>query len=176
MIPVHRSVLRLVTGDITMMDAEAIVFYARPDLSLGSGFGSAIARRGGGAIKKELDDIGRVGVTEAVVTTGGTLKAKYIVHAVGPVFQEPDLEQKLRATVVQALTQADARGISQIAFPPMGAGFYGVALPVCADIMIAALTAYLSGTTGIREVILCANDAREYRVFEARLAALVQPA
>jgi len=94
-VSVHQSLVRLVRADITAFEVEAIVFYARPDLALGSGFGSAIARRGGGAIKQALDAIGQVAVTEAVVTTGGTLKAGRIVHAVGPAFQEPDLEKKL---------------------------------------------------------------------------------
>ncbi|MCX6543350.1 MAG: macro domain-containing protein [Acidobacteria bacterium] len=171
-IPVHKSVVRLVKADITTLDAEAIVFYARPNLALGSGFGNAIARRGGATIKEELDQIGSVQVTGAVVTSAGTLNARFIVHAVGPVFQEPDLEQKLRATMVNALKLADDRGIAQIAFPPMGAGFYGVPLPVCAEVMLSTLTAYLSTTTGIREVIICANDTREYKAFEARLAAM----
>ena len=174
-ITVGTSVLRVVQADITTLEAEAIVFYARPDLALGSGFGSAIARRGGGAIKKELDQIAEVRVTEAVVTSAGTLKATFIVHAVGPVFQEPDLEQKLRATIVNALKLADRQGISQIAFPPMGAGFYGVPLPLCADMMLSTLTDHLSNVTGIRDVIVCANDAREYRVFESKLAAMGQP-
>jgi len=175
MIPLHNSVLRLVTADITTLDAEAIVFYARPNLALGSGFGAAIARRGGAAIKKALDEIGDIRITEAVVTTAGDLKATYIVHAAGPAFQEADLEQKLRATIVSALTCADDKGIAQIAFPPMGAGFYGVPLPVCADVMLATFAAFLSTHTGIREVIICANDAREYRVFESKLAATGQP-
>jgi O-acetyl-ADP-ribose deacetylase (regulator of RNase III) len=171
-VPLHRSTLRLVTADITTLDAEAIVFYARPNLALGAGFGAAITRRGGAAIKKALDEIGEIHVTEAVITTAGDLKATYIVHAVGPAFQEEDLEQKLRATIVSALKCADDKGIGQIAFPPMGAGFYGVPLPVCADVMLATFAAYFSADSGIREVIICANDAREYRVFAPRLAAL----
>lgn len=171
-VAIHQSVLRSVRADITALEAEAIVFYARPDLALGSGFGNAIARRGGGAIKQALDKLGPVPVTEAVVTTGGTLAASHIVHAVGPVFQEADLEIKLRRTVVNALKCADAHGIRQVAFPAMGAGFYGVPLPVCADVMVSAVSAYLAGTTGIREVILCANDNREHLAFEARLRVL----
>ena len=67
--------LRLIKGDITDLEVEAFVFYARPDLALGSGFGSAIARRGGQSIKKELDQIGKIQPTEAVITSGGDLKA-----------------------------------------------------------------------------------------------------
>ncbi len=169
---VHRSVLRLVKADITTLDVEAFVFYARPDLALGSGFGNAIARRGGPTIKKELDGLGPIAPTEAVVTAGGDLKARRIVHAAGPVFQEEDLQDKLRATIVRALERAEERGIVQIAFPAMGAGFYGVPLPVCAELMVSTIASYLSNRTGIRDVILCANDAREHAAFETRLAAL----
>ncbi len=171
-VPFHQSTLRLVTADVTTLDVEAFVFYARPTLELGSGFGSAIARRGGPAIKKELDAIGSVALTDAVVTSGGNLKAKHIVHAAGPAFQEERLEDKLRATVANVLRRAEERGIRQIAFPPMGAGFYGVPLPLCAELMVTAITAHLSNSTSIREVILCANDAREHAAFAARLAAL----
>jgi len=171
-IGIRDCVVRLVRGDITALDIEAFVFYARPDLALGSGFGSAIARRGGGEIKKALDAIGSAAVTEAVVTTGGTLKASCVVHAVGPVFQEPDLEAKLHLTVRNALARAEDHGITQLAFPVMGAGFYGVPLPVSVDVTVSALERYLSNGTRLREVVLCANDRREYAAFETRLASV----
>ncbi len=171
-VPVHRSFLRLVVGDITTLDVEAFVFYARPTLELGSGFGSAIARRGGPGIKKELDAIGSIAPTDAVVTSGGSLKAKHIVHAAGPSFQEAELEDKLRVTIVNALKRAEEQGIAQIAFPPMGAGFYGVPLARSAALTIEAITSHLSNSTGIREVVLCANDGRERVAFEAPLAVL----
>ncbi len=172
-VPLHGRLLRLIKDDLTALDVEAFVFYARPNLELGSGFGSAITRRGGPAIKKELDAIGSIAVTEAVVTTGGNLKAAHIVHAAGPAFQEPDIEAKLRATIVHALRAAEARGISQLALPAMGAGFYGVPLPVCVRIMVETLTKYLAAEPALREVIICANDGREYRAFEVALAAHV---
>jgi len=169
---IHNCTVRLTQHDITDFDVEAFVFYARPNLALGSGFGNAIAKRGGSAVKAELDKIGEVLPTEAVVTSGGKLKARYIVHAVGPSFQEEGLEGKLKRTIVNALKRAEEKGIRQIAFPPMGAGFYGVPLPACSDIMLDAFRDYLRGDSGLREVIICANDAREYRAFEAKLAAL----
>jgi len=171
-VPVHHGVVRLVRADITTLDVEAFVFYARPDLALGSGFGNAIARRGGPAIKKALDVIGSVAPTDAVVTPGGSLKARYIVHAAGPVFREDRLQEKLRTTIVNALRRAEERGIVQIAFPPMGAGFYGVPLPACVDVMLSTIGAYLSNSTGIREVVVCANDTREYAAFEPHVSAL----
>jgi O-acetyl-ADP-ribose deacetylase (regulator of RNase III) len=157
--------IRLLTGDITGLEVEAFVFYCRPNLSLGSGFGNAIAKRGGSAIKGELDKIGSLPLTDAVVTTGGKLKARYIVHAAGPAFQEENLEEKLRQTVLNALKRAEEKGIRQIAFPAMGAGFYGVPLDACSQIMLRSLREYAAGGCGIREIVICANDAREYRAF-----------
>jgi O-acetyl-ADP-ribose deacetylase (regulator of RNase III) len=171
-VSVHGRTLRLVQADITTLAVEAFVFYARPNLALGAGFGNAIARRGGPAIKKELDAIGSVPPTGAVVTTGGTLKANHIVHAAGPAFQEEDLEAKLRATVANAFAAAEERGITQLAFPPMGAGFYGIPLPLCAEVVITTVAGLLSNANRITEVIICANDRREYAAFETRLAAL----
>jgi len=167
--PAGQSVFRVVTADITALDVEAFVFYARPTLELGSGFGSAIVRRGGPAIKKALDAVGSIAPNEAVVTTGGNLKAKYIVHAAGPAFQEEALEEKLRQTITRALRSAEERGIAQIAFPPMGAGFYGVPLPQSAKLTVETISAHLSNGTPIREVVLCANDGRERVAFEAAL-------
>ena len=74
--------------------------------------------------------------------------------------------------MLNALMRADEKGIKQIAFPPMGAGFYAIPLTVCASVMIQALKEYLSGPTGIEEVIICPLDRREYIPFEAALASL----
>ena len=166
----NKNRLRLMKGDITALEVEAFVFYARPDLALGSGFGSAIARRGGPSVKKELDQIGGIQPTESVITSGGDLKARYIVHAAGPVFQEENLEGKLCATIRRALQCAEGRGIRQIAFPPMGAGFYGVPLALCSDLMIRTIREYFAAGGTLEEVIICANDEREYGPFAARLA------
>jgi O-acetyl-ADP-ribose deacetylase (regulator of RNase III) len=160
---------RLIRQDITDFEIEAFVFYARPDLELGSGFGSAITRRGGQSIKKELDAIGSLSVTEAAVTGGGQLKAKYIVHAVGPAFQEDRLAEKLHATILTALKKAEEKGIRRIAFPPMGAGFYGIPLAESRDIMTRAFEEYLSQGGKMEEIVICANDPREYRAFQGAL-------
>ncbi len=170
-ITLNKTVIRLIQADITTLEVEAFLFYARPNLSLGSGFGTAIARRGGSSIKKELDKIGQIQPTESVITAAGELPSKYIVHAAGPSFQEEDLEKKLDTTLRNVLQQCEKRGIRQIALPPMGAGFYGIPLPVSAEVMLRTLSGYLANHTGFQEVILCANDLREYKAFADRLAA-----
>ncbi len=159
----------MIQGDLTALEVDAFVFYAREDLQLGSGFGTAIQSRGGDAVRKQLEQIGRLKVGEAVLTTAGGLKAGFIIHACGPKFQEPDTEAKLRRTMQAALRLADAKGLKRIAFPPMGAGFYGVPLDLCARLMLESLREHLLGGSELEEVILCVLDRREYLAFADRL-------
>ena len=117
-----------------------------------------------------MDEIGSVALTDAVVTAGGSLKAKHIVHAVGPTFQEEEIESKLRVTILNALKRAE-RGIRQIALPLMGAGFYAIPLDTCTQIMMYSIGEYLSKGSSLSEIFICANDPREYRAFQKALKA-----
>lgn len=164
--------INLIKGDLTALDVESIVFYAQDNLKLGSGFGNAIAMRGGISIQKELETLGVLPSTQAVVTKGGSLNAKFIVHANGPKFQEAETEAKLAKTIMNALLKAEEQGISQIAFPPMGSGFYGIPIAVCAKIMTENFLTYLNNSPKIKEIIVCAADNREFKPFEEALAKL----
>ena len=97
------------------------------------------------------------------------MKAKYIIHAVGPRFQEEDTEGKLRATMLNALKRAEEKQIKHVAFPPMGTGFYGVPLDLCAKVTLGAVKKYLENSTSVEEVIFCLMDAREYKPFQEAL-------
>ena len=169
---IKNSVVRLTKGDITDLDVECFVFYAQSDLKLGSGYGGAISMRGGPEIQKELDTLAPIDVGVAVLSAAGGLKAKHIIHANGPKFQEEDLENKLRVTVQNALKVADANGIKQLAFPPMGAGFYGVPLPTAARVTMETVKQHLEGDTGLKEVVFCLLDSREYGPFQSHLNSL----
>jgi O-acetyl-ADP-ribose deacetylase (regulator of RNase III) len=107
-----------------------------------------------------------------VLSAAGNLKAKHILHAVGPRFNEPDTEAKLRTTLLNCLKTADEKGLKRIALPPMGTGFYAVPLELCARVMLETIKSYLEGETGIEEIIICVVDQRELAPFEARLASL----
>ena len=161
------ATVRLEKGDLTAMEIEAIVFYASPDLQLGSGFGSAIAARGGPAIQEELNKTGNLPVGEAVITEAGRLNSDFIVHAVGPRFQEKDTEAKLRTTMQNAIDAANKKGIKKIAFPPMGRGFYGIPLDTCAKIMVEEINNKMANGSSLEEVVICVLDNREYKAFEA---------
>jgi O-acetyl-ADP-ribose deacetylase (regulator of RNase III) len=169
---VNRGVIRLIKDDVTDLEVDAFVFYARSDLALGSGFGGAITVRGGPTIQKELDELAPVADGEAVVTAAGKLKADHIIHAVGPKFLEPDMEGKLRTTVRNTLRRADEIRIKRLAAPAMGAGYYGIAPDVCARVMLEAIQNHLKGESRIEELVICVLDARQYEAFRAQLATL----
>ncbi len=168
------AVVRLIRDDLTAMDIEAFVFYAQEDLALGSGYGGAITVRGGPSIQEELKTLAPIDMTEAVVSQAGELKANYIIHAVGPKFREENWQEKLRATILNALKAAEEKGITRIAFPPMGTGFYGVPLDDCARIMLGCFADHLNGSSNVTEVIVCANDVRDFHAFKPHFAPVAQ--
>jgi O-acetyl-ADP-ribose deacetylase len=168
----HGKIIRLEKGDLTALPVDAFVFYAREDLQLGSGFGTAIQTRGGTAIKEQLKKIGRIGMGQAVVTTAGTMRPRHIIHACGPKFQEPDREPKLRRAVKAALDAAASAGFASVAFPPMGAGFYSIPLDLCVNAMLQEISRSLAEGGSLAEVIICVVDNREFRAFQPKLETL----
>jgi O-acetyl-ADP-ribose deacetylase (regulator of RNase III) len=164
--------VRLQHGDLCALPVDAFVFYAREDLALGSGYGTAIQMRGGVAVKNELAKIGKIKMGEAVITSAGEMKAKHIIHACGPKFQEPELERKLSDCMDSSLKLAASNRLKSLAFPPMGAGFYGVPLELSAKVMLAALKGHLAGDTSVKEVIICVNDYRDYAPFAKALESI----
>ncbi len=169
---VNNSVVRLVKDDVTDLDVNAFVYYAQHDLALGSGFGTAISIRGGPTVQKELDGQGPVATGEVVVSAAGNLKVDYIIHAVGPRFQEEGIEAKLRTTMVNTLNATEEKGIESVAFPAMGAGYYGVAPDLSARVMTEEIQKHLSGDTCIKEVVICVFDSPQFNSFKGPVAAL----
>ena len=100
------------------------------------------------------------------------MKATHIIHAVGPRFQEEGLEDKLKTTILNCLKAADEKGIKAVAFPPMGAGFYGVPLDVSARVTLGTIKEYLANETSIEDVVVCLFDNREYQPFQKQFATL----
>jgi O-acetyl-ADP-ribose deacetylase (regulator of RNase III) len=157
-----------------MLEVNAFVFYAQSNLELGSGFGSAISVRGGPSIKKELEEFDPLETGEAIATSGGNLNASFIVHAVGPKFQEENMEAKLRTTILSSLKCAEEKGVKSLAFPPMGTGFYGIPLTVCAKVMLETIIHHLTEGSTLEKVSIVALDSREYQPFRQTLDALTQ--
>ena len=169
---VGNSVIRLVQGDITMLDIESFVYYARSDLKLGSGIGGAITVRGGPSIQQELDKLEPIETGQSIISEAGELKAKKIIHANGPKFQEENTEDKLKATIVNALKTTEDNNFTQVALPAMGAGFYGVPLDISANITLGTIKEYLGSGSKLTEVIVCLLDNREFGPFEKQLGKL----
>ena len=169
---VNQTQVTLVCDDLTAMAVDAVVFYAKETPELGSGFGTAIQSRAGEAVKKELEKTGGVPMGEAVITGAGRLKARHVIHACGPKFQEADTERKLRDCVLAALKLAGERGLESVAFPPMGTGFYGVSLDLCSRVMLETIRDYLRGETSLREVFICVMDRREFDAFKGKVEGL----
>ena len=161
--------LRMVRGDITEVEVDAFVFDITEDAKLGSGFGGAIQQRGGIVIQKELDEIGSVPKSEAVVTQAGILNAEYIIHVNGPKFREEDERGKLERAVKSVLARAEENGMKRVAFPPIGTGMYQVPMDLCADVMVETISSHLANGSGLDEVLIVVQDPREITPFEAKI-------
>ncbi len=168
-VEIKNAVLELVSGDITEMDTEAIVNAANAQLILGGGVAGAIKRKGGPTIQKQCSEIGACLVGGAAITGAGNLKAKYVIHAVGPRMGEGNEDQKLRNATLNSLKLADEKNIKNIAFPAVSAGIFGFPIDRCAEIMLQTTIDYLKGDTALRRVVFCLFGKDSYDAFEKQL-------
>lgn len=135
--------LRLVQGDITMRDVDAIVNAANAYLKHGGGVAGAIVRRGGEVIQDESDKIGFTPVGTAAITGGGELKARYVIHAVGPRMGEGDEDEKLKGAVASALRLAWGNGLRSVSMPAISSGIFGFPKGRCANILVSVSRTFL---------------------------------
>jgi len=122
-IKINKTILELAEGDITDLDTDAIVNAADIALQLGGGVAGAIRRKGGPRIQEECNKLGGTYVGGAVMTTGGNLKAKYVIHAVGPRYGEEHEDEKLKNATLNSLILADKNNLKTIAFPEDSVSF-----------------------------------------------------
>ncbi len=165
---IKNSILKLVQGDITELNTDVIVNAANAQLILGGGVAGAIRRKGGAKIQEECNKIGGSFVGGAVITTGGNLKAKHVIHAVGPRMGENE-DFELTNAVLNSLKLMDEHGLKSIAFPAISTGIFGYPIDRCAKIMTYTAKKYLAGETQIREVVFCLYSAPDYEVFNKEL-------
>ncbi len=170
-----KSTLSLVEGDITRQDTDAIVNAANKTLRGGGGVDGAIHRAGGPRILEECISIGGCETGEAVITTGGNLKAGYVIHTVGPVYrgggrgEEGLLEKAYR----NCLRLASEKGLRSIAFPSISTGAYGYPIEEAAEIALRTTVDYLRKHDDIELVrfVLFGEDA--LKVYEQVLKRIV---
>ncbi|MFH1347652.1 MAG: O-acetyl-ADP-ribose deacetylase [Candidatus Margulisiibacteriota bacterium] len=165
--------IKFIKGDITKQKVDAIVNAANSSLMGGGGVDGAIHRAGGPAILEECKKIvakqGRLPTGQAVITTGGNLPAKYVIHTVGPIYREhqgisgkikENQEELLRSCYVETLKLAAEKKLQSIAFPSISTGAYRYPLEEAAPIAVAAVKDFLKQESSIKEVyFVLFNDA-----------------
>ena len=153
-------------ADITEEQVDAIVNAANPYLKHGGGVAGAIVRKGGKIIQEESNKIGYVPVGEVAVTTAGKLKAKYVIHAVGPRWGEGDEEAKLRRAVRNALSKATELKLKSIAMPAISTGIFGYPKEEGTRVILEEVVNFLKQeTTTVDEVRLVSIDKATYEMF-----------
>ena len=154
------TVLRLKVGDLTRERVDAIVNAANSSLMGGGGVDGAIHRAGGPAIledcRKIVEKIGRLETGRAVITTGGNLPARHVVHTVGPVWHggkrgEPQL---LADAYRSSLTVAEENGLKTVAFPGISTGVYGYPMSSAARAALVTITEYLKEGSSLEEITI----------------------
>ncbi len=158
--------VELLEGDLTEMDADAVVNAANNDLILGGGVAGAIRRKGGEEIQRECSAIGAIPVGAAAITTGGKLRARYVIHAASMELGGRTTASALRSSTAHALRIAGQKGIKTIAFPAVGTGIAGFPLRDCAEIMLREVVEHLKKSTSLERVSFVLYDHETLEVFE----------
>ena len=154
--------LQIIKGDITTEEVDAIVNAANEHLQHGGGVAWAISKRGGPAIQKEsvewIRANGRVSHTHPAWTSGGMLPAKFVIHAVGPVWGAGSEDAKLAQAVSGSLRLADELGLQSIAFPAISTGIFGFPKKRAAAVILSTVETYYeenpSSGVGIVKLVL----------------------
>src|SRR5487761_23538 len=156
----------LLQGDLTEMDADAIVNAANNDLRLGGGVAGGVRRKGGDEIQRECDAIGSVPVGGAAITSGGRLKARHVIHAASMQLGGGTTARALRSSVAHSLRIAAQHNLKSIAFPAVGTGIAGFPMRECAEIMLAEAQKHLQGPTSVEQIQFVLFDKGSLEVFE----------
>jgi len=153
-------------GDLTEMNVDAIVNAANNDLQLGGGVAGAIRRKGGPAIQEECSRIGSIAIGQAAITTGGKLKARYVIHAASMQLGGRTTAESLRASTHNSLARAAEKSLKTIAFPAVGTGIAGFPMRECAEIMLDEVAKHLKGKTSLEKVYFVLFDGPAREAFE----------
>lgn len=158
--------VELIQGDITDLDTEAIVNAASSSLILGAGISGAIRRKGGASIQEECNRIGHCDVGNAIITAGGSLKARHVIHAVGPRMGDGDETDKLASAVRAALQLAETHKLASMALPLLSTGVAGLPLDVCTKIMAKEILDFsFEQRHYLQQVVVCLVSKAAYQKF-----------
>jgi len=178
---INQTKLSLIQGDITKQATDAIVNAANSSLMGGGGVDGAIHRAGGPAILQECRQIvarqGRLPTGKAVITSGGNLKAKHVIHTVGPIWHgrnegEPEL---LASAYLESLKVAADNDIYTISFPSISTGAYGYPVAEAAQVAISTVASFLKEyATSLKEVIIVLFDRASFEAYSSALADMLR--
>lgn len=178
---INHGRLSIISGDITRQSTDTIVNAANSSLMGGGGVDGAIHRAGGPAILEECKQIvarqGRLPAGQAVITTGGQLKAKYVIHTVGPIWQggTSNEAELLESAYKESLKLAEKNRIESISFPSISTGAYRYPLPEAAEIAIRSFVSFLHHSAGsLKEVVLVAFNAETEEAYTVALQKLLE--
>jgi len=171
---INKTKLVLKVGDLTEEDTDAIVNAANPSLLGGGGVDGAIHRKGGPKILEECKKIGYCEPGQAVITSGGNLKAKYVIHTVGPIYldgkhKEPEI---LKNAYTNSLKLAEEQGIKSIAFPSISTGAYGYPAKEASKIALEAIISYLKTETTLEVVKIVLFKVELFEIYKHSLNSL----
>ena len=162
--------LEVVRGDLTEQAVDAIVNAANSALAHGGGVAGAIVRRGGSEIQRESLEKAPVAVGDAVVTGGGRLACRYVIHAVGPVWGEGGEEAKLRGAVSSALARAAELELVSVAMPAISTGIFGYPRREGCRVIVREVKRHLEdGGTTVQLVRLVGLDEETFSELAAAL-------
>lgn len=162
--------IAIVQGDLTEMDVDAIVNAANNDLQLGGGVAGAIRRKGGEAIQRECDAIGSIPIGGAAITSGGNLRARFVIHAASMQLGGTTTARALRSSTAHSLRIAAEKGLRSIAFPAVGTGIAGFPIAECAQIMLHEAVKHLKGSTSLEKSYFVLFDDSALAEFEKACA------
>lgn len=166
--------LALMRGNIVEVHADAIVNAANSGLRGGGGVDGAIHRAGGPSIMEECRKIGGCPPGKAVVTTAGRLPAKYVFHAVGPIYSGSIDDERLLASAYQScLNLAEQHQVKSISFPSLSTGIYGYPLELAAPIALSTIIEHIKKPTCLQQVVMVLFGESAYKVHEQALDKLV---
>jgi O-acetyl-ADP-ribose deacetylase len=162
--------LALLQGDIVKVQADAIVNAANAGLAGGGGVDGAIHRAGGPSIMEECRKIGGCPTGSAVATTAGRLPARYVFHAVGPVYYGQDEDERLLMGAYQScLDLAEQYELETLAFPSISTGVYGYPLELAAPVALRTVIEHIKKPTRLKQVTFVLFGDRAYQAFEQAL-------
>jgi len=172
---INNTTVELVKGNITKQETGAIVNAANTSLLGGGGVDGAIHRAGGPKILEECKKLGGCPTGEARITTGGNLKASYVIHTVGPVYSRGDKhEQELLENAYRnSLLLAEKHRIKSISFPSISTGAYGYPINEAAKVALKTVIEFLKRPCAIDLVRFILFDAKTYESYEKVLQELI---